>query len=131
MNRNNAGFSLVEALITLLVLSVGLLGLGQLQARLWTGAGDLHRQENAYLLGENLLETDRLTWLTDRPLKTSGISVNTVRYPAGTNRDSRKLTTIDLTLQWHQTAGVQSLTLSTTVNSHPEPGYTRCLLVDE
>ena len=63
MHKNAQGFSLIEALITLLVLSVGMLGLGQLQARLWAGAGDLHALAGAYLLGENLLEISPLTWL--------------------------------------------------------------------
>ena len=50
------GFSLMEALVAVLVLSVGLLGLGQLQARLWNSAGQLYALSDAYLLSTSHLE---------------------------------------------------------------------------
>ncbi|HHH44348.1 MAG TPA: hypothetical protein ENK49_09435 [Gammaproteobacteria bacterium] len=56
MHKNSKGISLIEALITLLVLSTGLLGLGQLQARLWSTSGRLHATDQAYLLGARHLE---------------------------------------------------------------------------
>jgi len=46
MRRGQTGFSLTEALITLLVLSIGWLGLGQLQIRLSIAA--LNRSSAAY-----------------------------------------------------------------------------------
>ena len=46
----------MEALISLLVLSVGLLGLGQLQAALWKSAGQLYAVSEAYLLSASYLE---------------------------------------------------------------------------
>ena len=46
----------MESLVTLLVLSIGLLGLGQLQARLWVNAGDLHSYDRARLLAANIAE---------------------------------------------------------------------------
>ncbi|GMQ88271.1 MAG: hypothetical protein BMS9Abin08_1507 [Gammaproteobacteria bacterium] len=56
MKNHLRGISLIEALITLLVLSIGLLGLGQLQAHLWSSSGKLHATSNAYLLGTTVLE---------------------------------------------------------------------------
>jgi Tfp pilus assembly protein PilV len=56
VNKHSHGISLIEALITLLVLSIGLLGLGQLQARLWSSSAKLHATSNAYLLGTEYLE---------------------------------------------------------------------------
>ena len=56
MRKNCTGLSLMESLICLLVLSVGMLGLGQLQARLWAHAGDLQRLETARLIASNVTE---------------------------------------------------------------------------
>ena len=46
----------MEALISLLVLSVGPLGLGQLQAALWKSAGQLYAESEAHLLSASYLE---------------------------------------------------------------------------
>ena len=56
MSVRQSGFSLIEALISLLVLSVGLLGLGQLQATLWKSGGQLYAVSEAYLLSASYLE---------------------------------------------------------------------------
>ena len=50
------GFSLMEAMICVLVLSVGLLGLARLQARLWSASEQLHTSADAYLISRNYLE---------------------------------------------------------------------------
>ncbi len=53
--KKQQGFSLLEALISLLILSISMLGLGQLQARLWRNSGELNRYTNANLLASNIL----------------------------------------------------------------------------
>jgi len=42
MENRHRGFTLIEAMISLVVLSIVLLWLAQLQARLWSASGDLH-----------------------------------------------------------------------------------------
>jgi Tfp pilus assembly protein PilV len=56
MNHGEGGFSLIEAMLSVVILSVGLLGLGQLQVRLSMAANDLHTSARAYLLGSSLAE---------------------------------------------------------------------------
>ena len=48
MKTKLRGFSLIEAMIASLVLSVGLLGLARLQAQLWSSAAQLHATTAAY-----------------------------------------------------------------------------------
>jgi hypothetical protein len=132
MRENARGFSLMEALITLLVFSVGLLGLGQLQARLWAGAGDLHTLGDAYLLGENLLEISPLTWLP----ATTGQSLIVQSQPAidttfdqpGPDQNNSPQVTTKVNLQWRRPSGEYSLSLSASVNTGLAARDTRWLL---
>ena len=63
MQQYYRGFSLLESLILLLVLSISMLGLGQLQVRLWVKAGSLHTLDEAYLLAVNLIEINEINSL--------------------------------------------------------------------
>ena len=132
MHKNAHGFSLLEALVTVLVLSIGLLGLGQLQARLWAGAGDLHMLGDAYLLGENLLEINSLDWLpadTRQALVQQGkpgVSV-TIDLP-GPGRSDGTVVTSTVSLRWRRPSGEQSLHLSASVNTGIAAGDSRWLL---
>lgn len=56
MQQRHRGFSLLESLVSLLVFSIGMLGLGQLQARLWVNSADLHSTDEAYLMVANSIE---------------------------------------------------------------------------
>jgi len=56
MTRKQNGFSLMESLVAVVVLSIGLLGLGRLQAGLWRSAGQLHARSEAHLLAVSNLE---------------------------------------------------------------------------
>lgn len=56
MQQRHRGFSLLESLVSLLVFSISMLGLGQLQARLWVNSGDLHSTDEAYLIVTSSLE---------------------------------------------------------------------------
>lgn len=135
MPTNMKGFSLIEALITVLVLSIGLLGLGQLQARLWAGAGDLHTLGDAYLLGENLLETSTLGWLpvsVRQDLANQSepvISTTVVEHNPARDRDP--LVTTEVGLFWRRPSGEYSLSLTATVNKGLGAEDTRWLLPPE
>jgi len=56
MPQRQKGFSLMESLISLLAFTIGMLGLGQLQARLWVSSGNIHRANQALLIAENITE---------------------------------------------------------------------------
>lgn len=130
--RRGAGFTLIEALVTLLVLSIGLLGLGQLQARLWRSSGDLHASQGAFLLARDLLETRPLEWLAataSGPLPrgkgipyTYEITENSPQSPAPA------LATTHLELQWRDASGERALLLTTTRNAGIDPADVRWLL---
>lgn len=53
----------MESLVSLLVFSIGMLGLGQLQARLWVNSGDIHRTDQAHLIAENVIELHEINTL--------------------------------------------------------------------
>lgn len=132
MKENQEGFSLMEALISVLVLSIGLLGLGQLQARLWTSAGDIRSLGDAYLLSENLLEISALGWLpptTAQNLVTQSepaISVTLDQLDPGQDNSSLRITRANL--NWRRPSDNQSLSVSNTVNTGLSAGDTRWLL---
>jgi len=132
MNKNLGGFSLIEALITLLVLTIGLLGLGQLQARLWTVAGDLHTREDAYLLGENLLEISPLTWLPvsaeQNLVKQPETAIVATLDRNNPTDDRSALISTKVNMSWHRSSGKYVLSLSTTVNTNLSGENTRWLL---
>jgi len=56
MSRTCHGFSLIEAMISVLVLSIGLLGLGQLQARLYLASRQDAERQYASLISSELYE---------------------------------------------------------------------------
>jgi prepilin-type N-terminal cleavage/methylation domain-containing protein len=56
MKQRDKGFSLLESLVTLLVLSIGMLALGQLQARLWVNSSNTYRAELALLTAKNAIK---------------------------------------------------------------------------
>jgi len=56
MPRTSHGFSLIEAMISVLVLSIGLLGLGQLQARLYLASRQDAERMYADLISAELYE---------------------------------------------------------------------------
>lgn len=132
MRKATAGFGLVEALITLLVLGIGLLGLGQLQARLWVGAGELHSRAIAGLLGANLTEMASATWLTEAELEgaASGfepaITAELSQYQAPLPQDALSVT--DLELHWELPSGKHTLSVETLRNTRLDPLDTRWLL---
>jgi Tfp pilus assembly protein PilV len=133
VRSNIAGFSLIEALVTLLVLSTGLLALGQLQARLWLNAAELHTGANAGLLAANLMETAAATWLPEaeknaaltqfQPIISAVIRVRQPALPG----DSLSVT--DLNIRWASPSAVHSVSLGGIRNARLDPLDTRWLFL--
>jgi Tfp pilus assembly protein PilV len=123
MTVRQGGFSLMEALISLLVLSVGLLGLGQLQAELWKSAGQLYAVSEAYLLSANDLErglsagATELTVLANRSVRSvSGYTeFDSVMHVA----QRGWLTEMDISSHWQDTSGANSVRLRTAAYRPP------------
>jgi len=132
MGENTHGFSLIESLVALLVVTIGLLGLGQLQARLWVGSGELHTAGTAFLLAESLLEITPVSWLPDTPKQAQaalfepGLHAEIAHYPLPAAGASLASTRIDV--HWTSPAGDASLSLLRTLNAGLDPLDTRWLL---
>jgi hypothetical protein len=127
-----AGFGLVEALVTLLVLSIGLLGLGRLQAGLWRSSGDVHAAADALLIAQNLLEITPVDWLsapaTEPPPGPVGGPVITQIGRPKASPAFPELTSIRLDLRWRRPSGEQTLDFITIHNREIRAPDARWLL---
>jgi len=132
MHKNSKGISLIEALITLLVLSTGLLGLGQLQARLWSTSGRLHATDQGYLLGARYLEilaTKQLLGadLRDEPeqqTERAGTRFNTT----ASVREDLQPVEIRVHIEWQSPDGPHSVQLESSISHVSRATDTRLLL---
>jgi Tfp pilus assembly protein PilV len=130
MRNNTAGFSLIESLITLLVLSTGLIGLGQLQARLWLNAGELHTNGTAGLLAENLLEVASVAWLAEAEKYRAATRFQpAINARISVHQPDDSLSVTDLDLRWASPSGEHSLSLETIRNTRLDPLDTHWLLL--
>ncbi len=68
--KKDAGFSLLEGLLSVLVLSIGLLGLAKLQATLWNESSRIHNREIALIISQSVIEHRHSSWI-NRPEFTS------------------------------------------------------------
>ena len=127
-----SGFSLVESLVTLLVLAVGLLGLGQLQARLWRSSGELQTLQGAFLLGHDKLESRTAAWLAESgdrtPSKSSNGNYTLVITDINSPSPAEHLATTQLELYWQYSHTGHTLRLTTTRNAGILPRDARWLL---
>jgi prepilin-type N-terminal cleavage/methylation domain-containing protein len=134
MRKNCTGFSLMESLICLLVLSVGMLGLGQLQAHLWTHAGDLQRLETARLIASNVTElVEIINIFTTQtafpeayptPEPPAGFTYQKSTTPEG------PLLLSEVTVFWTGPSGKDSFTAESTLYTAFETADVLCLLPD-
>jgi prepilin-type N-terminal cleavage/methylation domain-containing protein len=115
MRDSQTGFSLVEALIALLVLSIGLLGLGKLQARIWAASAQIYATAEATLLSASDLE------------RSLGVGVaeagpdrgRTIASPSGyaafeetvRQQSIDRLQEVSVTLRWQDSGGKQVMML--------------------
>lgn len=132
MGTSQTGFSLIEALLTLVILSVGLLGIGQLQARLWVSSGQLHAEQTAFLVGESLLEIVALSWLPEAEKQSSATQFHpAIRAEVSHHRlpfPDDLLTSTRVDVGWTSPSGARSLSVQNTVNTGLDPVDTRWLL---
>ena len=111
------GFSLIESLIAVLVLSVGLLGLGQLQAGLWRSAGQLYARSEAYLLSSSHLERALAvpSQVNEQRFSAQSLSGYT-RFDTTLHAEPRgRLTAISVSTLWQDTSTANALGLQTSV----------------
>lgn len=106
-----SGFALVEALVSVLVLSVGFLGLANLQARLWSTSSLLHNTSQAYLVATNQLEKARTTWVSTKSIASQ--SNNTVFTHNLTFNSFGKLDLHKVSVLWKEQSGKQAIELDT------------------
>jgi len=132
MQKYARGISLIEALITLLVLSIGLLGLAQLQSRLWSGSGRLHASGNAYLLGSEYLEimlarqmiSPVLAAMPPLQLQRAGTLFSSV---TSINRNAQ-LAAAEIRIEWQNRSGPGAISLESTASIATRFSDTRLLL---
>ena len=131
MRGKTGGFSLIEALISLLVLSIGFIGLGQLQSRLWLAAGERHTRGDALLVAANLMEQTRgtLPTATGQPGSLPPVNPKTRTFTTGTSTRNRgQLIDIKTTVSWPTRVGRQTVQLHSSLESNVDLQDTRWLL---
>jgi len=132
MKKYLHGISLIEALITLLVLSIGLLGLGQLQARLWSSSGNLHATSNAWLLGSTFMEILTATQviapdlIATPPLQS--LRSGTLFSTAVSITKGAQLTETEIRVRWEDSSGSQAVGLGSVTDTVSRTSDTRLLL---
>lgn len=112
------GFSLMEAMVCVLVLSVGLLGLARLQARLWSASEQLHTTATAYLVSRDYLE--KLTTPFTGPLPVPDSAPLATVTPGTTFTSAYEMTQADalqeiaIATRWQDPRGTHVIHLRTT-----------------
>lgn len=132
MRKAHCGFSLIEAMISVLVLSVGLLGLAQLQARLSMASLRLQASTQAWVLGASGIEHALMleTGAANAADEASGVVVTpATRFETTTalTRTERLITT-ELRVRWEDPSGKHVVRLQTLANAEADALATRLLL---
>ncbi len=132
MKKYLHGISLIEALVTLLVLSIGLLGLGQLQARLWSSSGKLHATANAWLLGATYLEILTATQIISPDLIANPpvqvLRAGTLFNTTVSLSQDDLLTEAEIRVEWEDPSGSQSIRFKSVTDTVSRASDTRLLL---
>jgi len=132
MPRTSHGFSLIEAMISVLVLSIGLLGLGQLQARLYLASREDAERMYASLVSSELYEKSAsyaLSTLVDRlPAEARRRGPSTLyRITTLTTQNAQTLHT-RITLHWPISGSSDEIVTSSLFDRSNHPFDTRWLL---
>ena len=124
------GFTLIEALLSVVVLGVGLLGLGQLQARLWSASGDLHSTDDAWLLAGNTLEQFSIAQMIDAGLvPATGIQPGSSAFTVALELTRRaQLTEARVRIEWQHRNESRSLQLDGAIYTASQASDSRLLL---
>lgn len=126
VRRGQRGFSLIEALIGFLVLSLGVLGMQRLQSSLRYSADAAHQRSEAVRLAQQAMEQLRATAAepagaappTD--LQTDGSSARYTVQPALTPEGLGPLNRASVRVQWQDRSGsAQSIVLETGLDNTP------------
>jgi len=132
MENRHRGFTLIEAMISLVVLSIGLLGLAQLQARLWSASGDLHSTDEAYLLASNTLEKSAIAQMIAADLitdTTAQITASATLFAVDLSlTKQQQLTEATVRVEWEHQSGLRSLALDSTIYTNAPASDNRLLL---
>ncbi len=132
MENRHRGFTLIEAMVTVVVLSIGLLGLAQLQARLWSASGDLHSSDEAYLLASNTLEKSVIAQIIAADLianTTAQITGSATVFAVDLSlTEQQQLAEATVSVEWEHQSGLRSLALQTTIYTNAHASDNRLLL---
>lgn len=113
------GFSMIEVLVSLLVLSIGLLGLARLQARLWSNATDLTSTSEALSLATAAAERFETGWSNRSATGTSlneALAGNAETYDATLSvSEPSPEVRLRVDLQWDNQNGTHSMQLPSTI----------------
>jgi len=132
MENRHRGFTLIEAMVSVVVLSIGLLGLAQLQARLWSASGDLHSTDEAYLLASNTLEKSAIAQMiaVDLSADTSAqITASATLYAVDLSlTKQQQMAEATVRVEWEHQSGLRSLALDTAMYTNAHAADTSLLL---
>jgi len=132
MEKRQSSFSLIEALISLVVLGIGLLGLAQLQARLWSASAELHSSDEAYLLAGNSLEQFAIAQLFAIDLggdSTTQVTGSTTQFLVNlTLTELEQIAEARVQIEWEHQRGLRSLTLDSAICTSARTADNRLLL---
>jgi type IV pilus modification protein PilV len=132
MENRHRGFTLIEALVSVVVLSIGLLGLGQLQARLWSFSGDLHSTDEAYLLASNALEKFVMAQIIAADLiadTTAQITASATQFTVDLSpTEQPQLIEARVRVEWEHQSGLRSLALDSAIYTNSRASDSRLLL---
>lgn len=132
MDRYQTGFSLIEALVSLLVLSIGLLGLGQLQARL--SVASLNQASAAYarLLQDNLYEKTmsyEISGIAGSSPESDTVATPSTLYTVQLTRSATEnLAITGIALEWTDLDSTRTEIITSTLSTYPSLIDTRWLL---
>ncbi|MCO6413922.1 MAG: prepilin-type N-terminal cleavage/methylation domain-containing protein [Thiogranum sp.] len=132
MRKAHCGFSLIEAMISVLVLSVGLLGLAQLQARLSMASLQLQASTQARVLGASGIEHALMleTGAANAADEASAVVVTpATRFETTTELTrTERLIATQLRVRWEDPAGKHEVHLETLANAETDAIASRLLL---
>jgi type IV pilus modification protein PilV len=132
MENRHRGFTLIEAMVSLVVLSIGLLGLAQLQARLWSASGDLHSTDEAYLLASNTLEKSAIAQMLAADLSadtTAQITASATLFAVDLSlTKQQQLAEATVRVEWEHQSGLRSLALDSAIYTNAPASDNRLLL---
>lgn len=132
MKAGHGGFSLIESLVSLLILSIGVLGLCRLQAALWSNSNALHAAAMAGLLARDQLEKTVTSELTDighnRDEVAEFVYAGNPFSTAASITRTDAVSVAEVRVQWTDHTGTHSMTLATATSSRPTAADSRWLL---